>query len=311
MNFKIIFYILFHLLKIISTKKLLNKQKKIINLSYAINNKYIDIIYISLVSLFENSDNNTIYNIYVLSGEDFEQKNKLILKKLETLYFNCFIIIMNLGNAFENVYKSFLDITTYYRLKLPEICLNINRIIYIDSDTIILKDLLELYTLNFNRNYILAKLDIYPNELDKFGIFIKNNINAGVLLIDLYSLRKYNYVEKFMEYIKVHNNDKKYLNAHDQTLINYIMHDKIGIFKPKYHMWPYKNVEEFMTGHRRVRIPYNISDVREGFNDTFIVHFPGSSKYKESKKDIGFYKNYYKYLQMVKQIMEVYRTNLK
>ena len=113
----------------ISTKKLLNKQKKVINISFSITNEYTQILLVPLISLFENSDKNTIYYVYILVGENFEQKNEQLLYNLETIYFNCFIKIVNLGKEFENVYSSYLGISIYYRLKLPEICTNNARII--------------------------------------------------------------------------------------------------------------------------------------------------------------------------------------
>ena len=293
-------------LLLISSQKLLKKRKKIINLSFTINNNYTEKLLIPLISTLENSGNNTIYHIFILVGEDFKKRSELLLYNLEAIYYNCFIHIINLHKEFENVYKSFLDITVYYRLKLPEICENITRIIYIDCDSIILKDLNELFTLNFGGNYILGKLDIFPDELDRFNIYVKNNINSGVLLLDLKSLRKYNYVEKFMNYTK-NNNNKFYLNAHDQTLINYICHDKIGILKPKYHMWPFKPFKDylaFINEHKRTRIKYDPIDVQEGFNDPFIVHFPGKFKYKDSLRNFPFYKNYYNYMKIAKKIIK-------
>ena len=78
MNFKICLFILLNILKV-SSKKLLNKQKKFINLSFSIDNDYSDYLFIPLLSLLEKGYKNTIYYIYILVGEDFEliNKNKL------------------------------------------------------------------------------------------------------------------------------------------------------------------------------------------------------------------------------------------
>ena len=114
---------------------------------------------------------------------------------------------------FNGVIQGRLDTCAYYRLKLPVLLPNLNRIIHIDSDTLILKDLMELYTLNFNGKYILGRLDILVNELDFLGIQTNTYINTGILLFDLYNLRKNNYVDKFMNYIKEHNN-VEYLYHH-------------------------------------------------------------------------------------------------
>ncbi len=95
--------------------------------------------------------------------------------------------------------------------------------------------------------------------------------------MDLHSLRKYNYVDKFLEYIKLYNN-YRYLKHHDQTLLNYVCHDKIGILKQKYHMWPFENEAEIKEINERFRIKYNITEFIRDYYNPFIVHFPGTAK---------------------------------
>ena len=85
---------------------------------------------------------------------------------------------------FKNSFRDHIDISTYYRLKLPILCSNINRIIHLDADIIVLKDLLELYTLNFENKYILGRLDVKVKELDSLGLYTDSYINADILLMD-------------------------------------------------------------------------------------------------------------------------------
>lgn len=296
MNFKICIYFLLFLLFLISPKKISNKQKKIINISFTINDQYMHDFFIPLVSLLKNSDKNTVYHIYILVGEYFPPKKYKTIYNLEKIYLNCFIYIINLGKSFEGTYtRKFSHISTYYRLKLPQICNDLNRIIYMDTDTVILNDLTELYTLNFEGKYILGKLDKYTNELDKFKLYINNYINCGVLLMDLYSLRLYRYADKFMDYIINHNNEY-YLPSQDQTVINYICHDKIGILKPVYHMWPYSNKQKCLEDNKKLKIPYDLIDINKAFDSPFIIHFPGEFKYRESYINQPFYKTLYKYI---------------
>jgi hypothetical protein len=74
------------------TKRLSNKQKKYINIAFPVNNKYINFLYISLISLLENSDKNTIFNIYIQIGEMFDKNNEQLLYDIEKYYFNCLIL---------------------------------------------------------------------------------------------------------------------------------------------------------------------------------------------------------------------------
>ena len=295
-----LFFILIHLY--IVQNRLTNKHKKRIDLVFAINDKYIDYFLTSLVSIFKNSDNNSIYDIYVQVSDTFEKKNMDLIYSLEKIYFNCFIHFINMGKEFSKALKSYLDSSTYYRLNLPILLPNIRRIIHIDSDSMILKDLMELYTLNFNEKYILGRLDLITSELDSLGIYTQTYINCGILLMDLYSLRKYNYVEKFNDYLKNHNN-YKYLNHHDQTLINYVCSERIGVFRPKFHMWPFKDHEEIISFNNHLRKKYKEKDFLDDYDDPFIVHFPGHFKKKEYLNTCDFYFTYQKYTNETKEII--------
>ena len=282
--------------------RLLNKQKKIINVVFAVTNKpiFIDFLLTAITSLLVNSNNNTIYNIYIQTDNLFKKENMKLISNLEKIYFNCFIHFINMNNDFKTALRGKLDISTYYRLKLPLLYPKINRMIHIDADAIVLKDLMELYTLNFEGKYILGRLDKLTNELDRLGIMTKTYINCGILLIDLYNLRKYKYVDKFMDYLHYHNNPR-YLNHHDQTLINYVCHDKIGLLSPKFHMWPFSGIDSIKEFNNNLRTKYNEKEFIQAFNDPFIVHFPGSAK-KNMSLDTRFYIKFNEYLNKSKEI---------
>ena len=114
-------------------------------------------------------------------------------------------------------------IAAYYRLILPELLPNINKIIYLDGDTLTLDDLKEMYDINMDNYYYKGFLDIYIEE------FLPNNNNyicSGVLLINLENLRKDDIINKMYDYM-IKNNDN--LEHHDQTIINGVCSEKIGI----------------------------------------------------------------------------------
>ena len=292
--FKQFYFILIIIIFYANTKRLVNKQKKIINIVYAINNNYINYIYTSLYTLFENSDMHTNYNIYIQIGKGFNKTNINLILSLEKIYFNCAFHFLDMGNDFSSAIKGKLDHSTYYRLKLPILLTHVNRIIHIDSDSIILKDLTELFTLNFEGKYILGRLDMITDELDKLGVYTNTYINCGIILIDLYNLRKYNYTDKFIDYISNHNN-YRYLNHHDQTCINYVCYDKIGLLRPKFHMWPFIDKEEIIKFNKGLRTKYNEKEFLKDYDDPFIVHFPGHFKIKKEYFNTKYFNLYNSY----------------
>ena len=57
----------------------------------------------------------------------------------------CRINYINMGDKYKNLkFKKRLSISTYYRLSLQDVLPNINKIIYLDSDTLVFRDLKEL-----------------------------------------------------------------------------------------------------------------------------------------------------------------------
>ena len=66
------------------------------------------------------------------------------------------------------------------------------RIIYLDSDTLIFRDLSKMYNLNFNHNNILGPQAHDKYIMNKFNIKLKVLINVGVILFNIKKIRKYN-----------------------------------------------------------------------------------------------------------------------
>ena len=59
---------------------------------------------------------------------------------------------------------------------------DLKRIIHLDGDTLIRKDLLEMYNFPFNDNYILGFPFYMPYVMDKFGINSTHYITVGCIL---------------------------------------------------------------------------------------------------------------------------------
>ena len=179
----------------------------IIPISMSLNNDYIYPTIIAITSILENAYSYTKYDFYILYTSNFLKENKDKLKKLEKKYPNkCSINLINMTNfKFKNAKLShhIKTIAAYYRLILPELLPNINKIIYLDGDTLTLDDLKEMYDINMDNYYYKGFLDIYIEE------FLPNNNNyicSGVLLINLENLRKDDIINKMYDYM-IKNND--------------------------------------------------------------------------------------------------------
>ena len=108
---------------------------------------------------------------------------------------------------------------SYFYQILTSFLINAERLIHLVGDTLIFKDLYEMYNLNLNDNYILGLYEINSNGLDYLGLNSSIYINAGVALLNLKKMRK---GKKIFELIEMCNSDIK-LTQVDQTAINYVI----------------------------------------------------------------------------------------
>ena len=149
----------------------------------SLNNIYIYPILVSMESILTNCNlNKTFITFHILCSPD---TTEITLSKLKILIFRYFgnleIIIYSMGNNFYYRSSKYLPQVTFYRLLIP-IIIDVDRIIYLDGDTMTFEDLYDLYNIDFKDNYILGFLGIKSFGLDYLGIKSKTYINVGVIL---------------------------------------------------------------------------------------------------------------------------------
>ena len=149
--------------------KLLFKK---INVAYGLNNKYTYPTLVSMISILENASHNTFYTFYILIEKGlFKKENKAKFLNLEKKYDRFKIIFLEIASdRFFNANTKRYPITTYYRLLLAELIEDVNRIIYLDGDTIVFTDLSEMINLEMKNNIILGFVDSGYLRAMKFGI---------------------------------------------------------------------------------------------------------------------------------------------
>lgn len=222
-----------------------------INILYATNDNYSRHLAVSLYSLLENNSSFENINIYVLtlglSDDNKEKLNSIVNIFNRNLFF---INMDNIRNKFKMSFDTGgFDISIMLRLFVAEaVPSDIERILYLDCDTVILNSLYNLWNTNLNNNIIGAVYEptIYKKVKDSIN-FSDNDpyFNSGVLLIDLVKWRKNNIQDKLIEFYKLKNGK---LFASDQDLINGVLKGNIQYLSPKYNFFtnfyyfPYKEL---------------------------------------------------------------------
>ena len=106
---------------------------------------------------------------------------------------------------------------------LPELEKKINKVIYLDSDILVLDDISKLWETNLFNKTLGAVKDPAFNRYNSLNLRReKGYFNSGVLLIDSLSWRTKNYSQKILEYI---NKYPEKLVLPDQDALNVILKD--------------------------------------------------------------------------------------
>lgn len=204
-----------------------------LNVVYSSDENYARHVGVSIISLFEN--NKEFDEIYVyLIDNNISEQSKVLLKnisinykrKLKFIPFKDLCENLNTDNSY--------SLSSYARLFLGKLT-ELEKVIYLDCDSIIEDSFVNLWNLNID-NYYVAGVQDTVNEFYKTSIGLDKNfryINAGFLLINLVQWRKNNLENQFLKFIDKY---KGSVPHHDQGTLNAICKEHILILEPKYNV---------------------------------------------------------------------------
>ena len=155
---------------------------------------------------------------------------------------------------------------------------------------IVYKDLSNLYNLNFNGKFVLGQVT-GNNRNKRTGVY---RINNGILVFNLYNMRKFKIEEKAIQIIK----KGKHFFYHDQTLMNDYFKNYIGIFQIEYHIRNWRSIENIKKFNKGSGHVYDDDVFYFSSKYPSIRHFLGSSK--PTKKDTGHTEDWWYFARLSK-----------
>ena len=202
-----------------------SSEKHNIPIAFSLNSKYCYPLIVALTSILFNASPNTFYTFYLLLSPDLMELQIQKILSLKEKYPNCKFELIPMGEKYSSyIYKS---ATVFYRMELSNVINDVDKLIYLDVDTITHKDLTELYNIDMGKNYYMG----YPGHDLTFYEFngTRNFINTGVILINLKKLREVNATFLLKDYYHKYGTKKV-----DEYLINAVFYDKISFLPLKY-----------------------------------------------------------------------------
>ncbi len=211
----------------------LNEIDSAIPIAMAADDNYTYPTLVAITSLMENSKKDTHYDVYIMTPGGFTEENSQKLLNLREKYDNrCKISLIDMKDRYKDANdRGHITTPTYYRLSLSSLLPSLNKIIYLDGDTLIFEDLTDMFNIDMDGFYYKGFLDNNVHGTKAFGVENDHYICAGVMLINLEKLRQDNMEAKFEAFIK-ENNER--LVQHDQTVINVVCAKNNGVLPAKY-----------------------------------------------------------------------------
>ena len=256
------------------------------NVLVSSNNKFLKPLVTSLYSLALNTNERSI-NVYFINVSVDKKKLKWLLKIIKKIKkINIIIINIDIGILSNLKLKNHFSVETYSRLLLTKVLpKKMDRILWLDADTIIHNNIDELYCMDLEGYSMLACKSINQNDMEiRKNLKLDDNqlyFNAGIILFNLEYIRN-NFNDDFLiDYAIKNNGSLKWL---DQDVLNAQLGKTAKIIDYKKYNYMHFNGTNFSSEEKEY-----IS------NSNCIIHYIGAVKpwhYKYTCYTFSFWKKY-------------------
>jgi len=188
----------------------------------------------TLLSIFQHTGSDEHFHIICLLSEELPErlKQKIHLACNQHTRFS----FVNLQGRLSDIYvDEKYTVAASYRLLLPDLLQDYDKVMYIDCDVAVRNDLAKLYrSVDMGDHYLAAvfeaTLDFQEEHLIQIGCDPSTYINSGFLIMNLALMRQDNIVEKFITASKA-----DYLEFPDQDVLNTVCKNRIMGLPPWYN----------------------------------------------------------------------------
>lgn len=248
---------------------------------YASDDRFAEILGVSLVSLYDSSKDLDEIRVYILDS-GIQDENKARLQSIAASYHRTalhFISARNISQVLSiDVKTDRGSLSQYARLflsdALPEA---LERVLYLDCDIIVNQSISALWQLDLHGKTIAALKDAFSRQYRRNIGLADNDImfNSGVMLIDLKRWKALLIEQKLLAFIRKY---KGQIPQGDQGALNAVLSGDTYCFPPKFNSVTifYDFTYSEMLTYRKPVDFYNARQVQEAVENPIIIHYTTS-----------------------------------
>lgn len=256
-------------------------SEKPVNIVYAADDNFAEMMGVSLLSLFAESGDVKKFNIFILERNISDENKSRIQEICDTYQRDLPLWIRAKDICHELNMKVTADrgsLNQYARLFVSSVLPDdLDRVLYLDCDTIFHKSVGELWKLDMKGKTVAALLDAFSKYYRR-NIGLQSNdimFNSGVMLIDLKRWRAGNIEERILDFIV---EKKGKIQQGDQGVLNAVLCNDVYCFEPCFNAVTifFDFTYEDMCVYRKPPVFYVEDQVRKAVEDPVIIHFTTS-----------------------------------
>lgn len=273
---------------------LMEKRYGVVPVVTASDENYAPYLSVMIATALENCNKARRIKFYVIDDGLSEYSKQGLEETVNKYSSNASIQFLTVE---KDIYEDFLvsdhiTTTAYLRISLPNLLAkeDYKKVLYLDSDVLVLDDIVKLYDEPLNGKTIGAIID--PGQvkaLERLGIDSDDlYFNSGVMVIDIDQWNKKEITEKTIYYLS-ENGDR--IIYHDQDALNAVLYEDWEQLHPKWNMQTSLIFERHPAPNEKYERLY-----KEGNEKPSIVHFTGHDKPWNTLKDHPYTNLYLKKL---------------
>ncbi|MCY4778536.1 glycosyltransferase family 8 protein [Sphingobacterium sp. UT-1RO-CII-1] len=229
---------------------------------------------VCLTSLLENAKKDTFYDVFILHATDATFQKSGTLEKLTSIYDNFKLSYRSVGSQFKEGFEiRGITNSTYFRLLIPEVVPEYDKIMYHDVDVIFQDDLSEIFLKTDMSNSYVAGV-VSPGGLvkhtrekrEKLGLNWKEYILAGNIIMNAKMMRNDGIVDLFKKEVATSQYEYQ-----DMDILNIVCKGKIKTLSPVFC----GTIEVFKLAAKKENQPlYALSELGKIHNKG-VIHYNG------------------------------------
>lgn len=226
---------------------------------------------VAITSLYKNKNIDTVYEVFVVMAECSKYSEEIFQKMQKE---DCIITLVRASlEQYKDIRQlAHISIACLLKFDICELIPNYDKLLYLDGDIIVRKDLTELYHTDLGDNYAAAVKELYCMKNDD------GCINAGIMLFNAKKMRD----EGMRDILVAKRRSLGNRSSMDQQTYNIVIKGHIKYLSIIYNCVPGRLIGD-------VKIDYTIKELnslyetnyrnaKQVIGDAVIIHFATGNK---------------------------------